>query len=115
MANEGWMKSFYSNPSGNCVVWVEKDGTVHLRDSKDGENGHVLVMTIDEWHVFVGKCEGLNPEPIKGSLVHPSNMPDGGLVVAGKTEAGRIASLAFTPEEISAFVEGIKDSAFVPV
>jgi hypothetical protein len=49
-----WVKSSYSNSFSNCVeVARAPDGSVFVRDSKDGGTGPVLRFTRQEWAAFL--------------------------------------------------------------
>ncbi|MEU2898228.1 DUF397 domain-containing protein [Streptomyces sp. NPDC001273] len=48
-----WVRSSYSNGAGGeCVECARRDGSVHLRDSKDVE-GPVITVGLDAWAPFV--------------------------------------------------------------
>lgn len=50
----GWKKSSLSD-DGNCVeVAVAADGSVGVRDTKQGGRGPILEFTPSEWEAFVG-------------------------------------------------------------
>ena len=51
-AADGWRKSSYSNPSGNCVEAAELGGGVALRDSRFPE-GPALKFTGAAWGAFL--------------------------------------------------------------
>ena len=49
-----WMKSSWSNYNGNCVEVAHlKHGHVGVRDTKDLEQGPVLIFTRPEWDAFL--------------------------------------------------------------
>ncbi|HEX5367570.1 MAG TPA: DUF397 domain-containing protein [Acidimicrobiales bacterium] len=51
----GWHKSTLSSAGDNCVeVGSGDDGTIGVRDTKQGGVGPVLVFTRAEWEAFVG-------------------------------------------------------------
>lgn len=59
MLSNAWTRSSRCNAdSPRCVLvapFVEADGTtrVHVRDSKEGDDGTRLSYTSDEWRAFV--------------------------------------------------------------
>ena len=60
-----WRKSSVSDWDSNCVeVAFAADGTVGVRDSKQGDASPVLEFTASEWEAFVGGVRG-------GELSHP--------------------------------------------
>jgi Domain of unknown function (DUF397) len=49
-----WKKSSYSAHAGNCVEVAELSrGKVGVRDSKNGNDGPVLTVTLLEWKFFL--------------------------------------------------------------
>lgn len=50
-----WRKSTLSSGGDNCVeISVAGDGSVGVRDSKQGEVSPVLEFTRSEWQAFLG-------------------------------------------------------------
>lgn len=50
-----WRKSSLSDAVGNCVeIGCGADGSIGVRDSKQGDTGSVLEFTPAEWDAFVG-------------------------------------------------------------
>jgi hypothetical protein len=51
----GWRKSSLSSGGDNCVeVGFAADGSVGVRDTKQGGAGPVLVFFPGEWEAFIG-------------------------------------------------------------
>ena len=50
-----WRKSSLSNGGLDCVeIAFAADGTVGIRDSKQGEKSPVLEFSKSEWNAFIG-------------------------------------------------------------
>ena len=50
-----WFKSSRSNGQNNCVeVAFLHNGGVAVRDSKDNNQGPVVIFTATEWDAFIG-------------------------------------------------------------
>jgi Domain of unknown function (DUF397) len=54
LSNASWRKSSYSAANGNCVdvAWL-RPGQIGVRDTKDREQGPVLIFTQREWKIFL--------------------------------------------------------------
>ncbi len=53
VVNLKWRTARYCQHGGCVEVAPMENGSVAVRDSKDGENGAVLQFTADEWHAFI--------------------------------------------------------------
>jgi len=52
--SSSWRKSSHSTYNGNCVeVGTLRDGRVGVRDTKDREEGPVLVFPRSQWNAFL--------------------------------------------------------------
>ncbi|MBD3004535.1 DUF397 domain-containing protein [Streptomyces sp. 5-10] len=50
----GWHKSSYSSNTGTCVEQgVHPTGQVAVRDTKLGEDSHILTFEASDWKAFI--------------------------------------------------------------
>ncbi|MFA3872425.1 DUF397 domain-containing protein [Streptomyces sp. MMCC 100] len=64
MSEFDYVKSSYSNTSGECVeVAVNVSATVAVRDSKNPADGPILCLAPQAWARFVGSWGG---RPVRG-------------------------------------------------
>ena len=52
-----WRKSSYSGGEGNCVE-IGHDTGVHVRDTKQADQGPVLRFTPEAWRKFADRVKG---------------------------------------------------------
>lgn len=51
-----WRKSRYSDPGGQCVeVGRSTNGLIGVRDTKEHDQGPILVFTRAEWAAFLAR------------------------------------------------------------
>lgn len=57
-ADPRWIKSSYSEPSGNCVELTTTDGRIGVRDSKLDDTSPILIFTLDQMRAFLRSTKG---------------------------------------------------------
>lgn len=101
----GWFKSSFSSNANACVeVTFAPEGSVSVRDSKQGERGPVVTLPERYWgRVLIDALEGTN----ENGVLDIEHRADGG----ARLRADAV-TLDYTPAEWAAFRAGVRTGEF---